>query len=91
MELINKGISRDAILFVVSKVPKNGDKEAMATRDSISNWSFNVAQGWIPVQTAYSQAMDLGKTIAETRYPNLNAITDRIIQQIVDKASSLIK
>lgn len=86
MELINKGINKDSILFVVSKVPKNGDKEAMATRSSIENWTFNVVQGWIPIQTSYSQAMDIGKTIHETKFKELNTTVDRIIQQIVDKA-----
>ncbi len=85
-ELVNKGISRASIFFVVCKVMKNGDREAMNTRNSIKNWAFDVAQGWIPMQTAYSQAMDAGYSLIETRYKELNHSTDKIIQQIVDKS-----
>ena len=91
MELINKGIDKDRILFVVSKVPRSGDKEAMATRQSIVNWSFDVAQGWIYLQTAYSQAMDTGKALHETKYKELNSAVDRVLQQIVNKALTLNK
>ena len=84
-ELLNKGIERSKMLFVVCKVPKNGDREAMNTRASIKNWGFTAAQGWIPMQTGYSKAMDTGRTLTETPYKNLNAVTDKIIQQIVDR------
>lgn len=89
MELVNKGIRKEALFFVVSKVPKNGEREAMATRDSIGNWGFDVAQGWISMQTAYSQAMDAGRALTETKYKELNKATDKIIQQIVDKAMTI--
>jgi len=85
-ELVNKGISRTSMLFVVCKVMKNGEREAMNTRQSIENWAFNVASGWIPMQTAYSQAMDNGRALTETKYKELNKSTDKIIQQIVDAA-----
>lgn len=88
-ELINKGISRDSILFIVGKVPDNGEREAMDTRQTIKNWAFNVSQGHIPFKTAYSQAMDAGRTLNETKYKGLNKKTDEIIQQIVDKAIQL--
>jgi len=85
-ELVNKGIPREIILFVVCKVMKNGEKEAMNTRRSIENWTFKVATGWIPMQTAYSQAMDTGRALTETKYKELNKSTDKIIQQIFDTA-----
>ncbi|MEE9326708.1 MAG: ParA family protein [Cocleimonas sp.] len=84
-ELINKGISRDSMLFVVGKVPDNGEREAIDTRQTIKNWAFNVSQGYIPFKTAYSQAMDTGRTLNETKYKGLNDKSDKIIQQIVDK------
>jgi len=85
-ELVNKGIPRSLMFFVVCKVTKNGEREAMNTCKSINNWSFDVAQGWIPMQTAYSQAMDTGCALIETKYKKLNATTDKIIKQIADKA-----
>lgn len=86
MQLIKKGVKREQLFFVVSKVLKNAEKEAMNTRSSIEDWGFSVAQGWIPMQTAYSQAMDAGKALNETRYKELNKLADNIIQQIADKA-----
>lgn len=86
MELIKKGVKREALFFVVCKVTKNGEKEAMNTRASIEEWGFSVAQGWIAMQTAYSQAMDSGKAFTETKYKELNKATDNIIQQIADRA-----
>jgi len=89
VELVNKGVNKESIFFIVCKVMKNGDKEAMNTRSSIGAWGFNVATGWIPMRTAYSQAMDNGKALTETKYKELNLSTDKIIQQIVDKAIQL--
>lgn len=88
-ELLNKGVDRSKMLFVVCKVPKNGDREAMNTRASINNWGFTAAQGWIPMQTGYSKAMDTGRTLTETPYKNLNLVTDKIIQQIVDRVTQV--
>ena len=65
---------------------KNGEKEAMNTQNCIRNWAFNVAKGWIPMQTAYSQAMDKGRALTETKYKELNNTTDKIIKQIADTA-----
>jgi len=85
-ELINKGIKRESILFVVCKVMDNGEKEAMKTRTSIKNWSFNVVSGWIPFKAAYSQAMDTGRGLTETKYKSLNTQVDKIIEEIFNKA-----
>lgn len=85
-ELVNKGIQRSSIFFVVCKVMKNGEREATQTQKSISNWAFEVAQGWIPMMTAYSQAMDTGRSLTETKYKDLNKSTDKIIKQIADRA-----
>ncbi len=90
MELVNKGIEKKAILFVVSKVMKSGEKEAMNTRKSIKDWGFSVTKGWIPFRTAYSQAIDNGRALTETKYKNLNETTDKIIQQIFDRSLELI-
>jgi hypothetical protein len=42
-ELINKGISRASMLFVVDKVPDNGEREAMETRQTIKNCNMDTA------------------------------------------------
>lgn len=86
-ELIMKGVSKDSILFVVMKVPENGDKEAAATRESIDQWGFKVAEGWVSLKTSYSKALDEGRTLTETRHNTLNKKADQVIQSIVDHFS----
>jgi chromosome partitioning protein len=88
-ELTLKGVNRQAILFVVVKVPPSGGKEAMSARQSIADWGFTAAQGWILTQTGYGQALDAGRTILETRYPSLNEKADRVFQSIIDHALAL--
>lgn len=85
-ELVNKDIPRNTLLFVVCKVMEGGDIEAEKTRKSIQNWAFEVTKGWIPMRTSYSQAMDTGHALTETKYKSLNDKIDDIIQQIVNRA-----
>lgn len=83
--LVQKGVDKEKILFVISKVTENGEREAMSSRSSIQNWGFKVTRGWVPLKTAYSQTLDMGKSLTETKYKELNAKADRIIKQIASK------
>ncbi|MFT5716348.1 MAG: chromosome partitioning protein [Oleiphilaceae bacterium] len=87
VDLVNSGINRASILFVVCRVPDNGDKEAMNTRSSIQGWNFDVVTGWIPFKPSYSQAMDKGLSFTETSYKSLSKKADKIIEQIFLKAT----
>lgn len=70
------------IVFVVVKVPKDGDREAMITKQGIKSWGFLSVDTWLPMRTGYSQAMDNGLSVCETRFPALNDKAIRIFQQI---------
>jgi chromosome partitioning protein len=87
VELVNKGISKELISFVVCRVPDKGDKEAMHTRASIKAWGFDVAKGWIPFKPSYSQAMDKGLAFTETPFKTLSEKADKIIEQLFTKAT----
>jgi len=87
VELVNKGIDRKKIIFVVCRVPDNGDKEAMNTRASIEAWNFEVVRGWIPFKPSYSQAMDKGLSFTETPFKTLSVKADKIIEQLFAKAT----
>lgn len=87
VELVNKGVDKASIVFVVCRVPDNGDKEAMNTRKSIQAWGFDVAQGWIPFKPSYSQAMDKGLAFTETPFKSLSEKADKIIEQLFKKAT----
>ena len=86
VELVNKGISRSRIIFVVCRVPDKGDKEAVHTRSSIESWNFEVVRGWIPFKPSYSQAMDKGFSFTETTFKSLSDKADKIIEQLFAKA-----
>lgn len=85
VELINKGIKKDKIVFVVCRVPDNGEREANSTRASIQAWGFDVTEGWIPFKPSYSQAMDKGLAFTETHFNSMNEKADRIIEQLFKK------
>lgn len=87
VELVNKGVNRATIVFVVCRVPDNGTKEAMSTRSSIEAWNFDVVQGWIPFKSSYSQAMDKGLAFTEIPFKGLREKVDKIIEQLFEKAT----
>lgn len=87
VELVNKGVNKSSIVFVVCRVPDNGEKEAMNTRSSIQSWGFAAVQGWIPFKPSYSQAMDKGLAFTETPFKSLSEKADRIIEQLFTKAT----
>lgn len=87
VDLVNQGVKRESIIFVVCKVPDNGDKEAMQTRSSIAGWNFEAVQGWIPFKPSYSQAMDKGLCFTETPFKTLNDKANHIIEQLFNKAT----
>ena len=87
VELVNKGINRNSIMFVICRVPDNGDKEAIKTCDSIEAWNFNVAKGYIPFKPSYSQAMDKGLSFTETPFKTLSEKADKIIEQLFNKVT----
>lgn len=86
VELVNKGVQKTSIVFVVCRVPDKGEKEAMSTRASIQAWGFDVVQGWIPFKPSYSQAMDKGLAFTETPFKSMNEKADKIIEQLFKKA-----
>lgn len=75
-------IPKEKLLYVINQVPDNGGKEAISSRSSIIDWGFNATPGWIAKKTGYSQAMDVGYTMAETRYPSLNNKVANILEAI---------
>jgi chromosome partitioning protein len=86
VELVNNGVFKSSIVFVVCRVPDNGEKEAMSTRSSIHGWGFDVVQGWIPFKSSYSQAMDKGLAFTETPFKSMNEKADKIIEQLFKRA-----
>lgn len=86
-ELYKKGTERSKIAFTLSRMGKS-DKEVLSAREYVSLGGYTVIQGCIREMDAYKQAMDMGKTMAETKYPSLNAAIEEVTQGIVDLIKS---
>ena len=69
-ELIQSGISKDKLIFALSKV--GTDAEEHDARIYISKSGYEVADGCVFERPAYRQAQNLGHTITETKYASLN-------------------
>ncbi|EIK4811107.1 ParA family protein [Vibrio parahaemolyticus] len=76
------GISNNQILFVVNKATT--EIEAINAIETIRAWGFPVCSNVIPFKAGYSSAQDLGLSVTETRFPSLNTLTNKVIQEIVD-------
>ena len=85
---IKAGVPKSKILLGVMTVPESGDKEAMATKSSIQDWGFTVADSWMPFRTAYGKAMDAGYSMSETRFTTLNERAGSILSAIAGRATA---
>jgi len=87
--VLQAGVDKGKILFVVMRVPENGDKEAMTTKKSIQEWGFGVLQTWIPFKISYGKSMDAGYSMAETRFTSLNEHAGKVLAGIAEKAIAM--
>ena len=87
-ELVRDGISRDILVFALSRV--GTDAEAAEARAYVKQAGYTVLDGSIQERPAYRQASNVGLSITETRYPQLNKRADALIQAIVDRTDGAI-
>jgi chromosome partitioning protein len=82
-ELVRDGISRNILVFALSRV--GTDAEEIEARAYIKQAGYAVLDGSIQERPAYRQASNVGLSITETRYPQLNKRADALIQAMVDR------
>lgn len=87
-ELVRDGISRDILVFALSRVGTSAE-EAEA-RAYIKQAGYTVLDGSIQERPAYRQASNVGLSITETRYPQLNKKADALIQAMVDRIDGTV-
>jgi chromosome partitioning protein len=87
-ELVRDGISRDILVFALSRV--GTDAEEIEARAYIKQAGYAVLDGSIQERPAYRQASNVGLSITETRYPQLNKRADTLIQAIVDRTDGTV-
>lgn len=81
-ELVNKGIPRDRILFVLNKVTETatGVEEA---RELLITVGYKVAETELAAKTTYQQAQNAGRAISECSYKPLADRADTLGAEIV--------
>ena len=87
-ELVRDGISRDILVFALSRV--GTDAEEIEARAYIKQAGYVVLDGSIQERPAYRQASNVGLSITETRYPQLNKRADALIQAMVDRTDGTV-
>jgi chromosome partitioning protein len=87
-ELVRDGISRDILVFALSRV--GTDAEEFEARAYIKQAGYAVLAGSIQERPAYRQASNVGLSITETRYPQLNKRADILIQAMVDRTDGTV-
>jgi len=87
-ELVRDGISRDILVLALSRV--GTDAEEGEARAYIQQAGYAVLDGSIQERPAYRQASNVGLSITETRYPQLNKRADTLIQAMVDRTDGAL-
>jgi chromosome partitioning protein len=82
-ELVKAGIPKARLIFALCKI--GTDAEESDSRAYIDQAGFEILAGSLPERPSYRQAANVGLSITETRYPQLNRRADKLIQSMVDK------
>lgn len=82
-ELVREGVPKARLVFALCKI--GTDAEEVEARAYIAQAGFDALAGFIPERPAYRQAQNLGLTITETRFPQLNRRADELLQNVVDR------
>ena len=82
-ELVREGVSKSKLAFALCKI--GTDAEDTEARAYISDAGFDALSGSIPERPSYRQAQNLGLTITETRFAQLNRRADQLLQNVVDR------
>lgn len=82
-ELAREGVPKSRLVFALCKI--GTDAEEGEARAYIAQAGFTALAGFIPERPAYRQAQNLGLTITETRFPQLNGRADELLQNVVDR------
>lgn len=82
-ELVRERIPRTRLVFALCRI--GTDAEEAEARAYLTEAGFETLPGFIPERPAYRQAQNIGFTITETRFPQLNRRADELLQSVVDR------
>lgn len=78
------GTQRDRMVFSLCRVL--GEKEAEATRAYLERQGYRVARGCISERLGYRDALNLGRSLIESRQGNLNNAAQLLLLDLLDLA-----
>lgn len=84
-ELLAAGIPAARLAVALNCLGSNAE-EADA-RDFLGRAQVTALAKALPERIAYRQALNAGRSMTETKYPALNKLASRLIQDIIDKVS----
>jgi chromosome partitioning protein len=87
-ELRSRGIDNRKILFVLNKTP-DSDAAVREARTYIEQAGYAVTLNHLPMKTAYINAHNVGRCVAETEYPTLNDRSTALAKEIIAKVEEL--
>ncbi|UIN38409.1 ParA family protein [Methylobacterium oryzae] len=87
-ELLQRGVERSDILFVLNKTLDSAASIADA-KGFIEAAGYRCAATDLPVKTGYQLAQNQGRAINESQYPSLNERADALAQEIIDRFTEL--
>ncbi|MGA8192753.1 MAG: AAA family ATPase [Acetobacteraceae bacterium] len=84
-EMVREGVPIGRLVFALCKI--GTEAEENEARAYIMQAGFHALVGSIPERPAYRQAQNIGLTITETRFPQLNRRADALLQNVVDRTN----
>jgi chromosome partitioning protein len=87
-ELVREGIPNERLAFALARV--GTDAEETEARAYIAKAGYTALSGSVQERPAYRQASNAGLSITETRYAQLNARADALIQAMVDRIDGTV-
>ena len=81
-ELTGAGIPKSRLIFALSRI--GTEAEEAEARAYIAKAGYEALAGSIPERPAYRQAQNVGGTVTETRYQQLNKRADELLQAAAD-------
>jgi len=88
-ELKSKGVSRDKIYILLSKVGSS-DVELTEAKEYLQRSGYNYFENYIPEKTAIRRALDSGRCANETDYKSVNEKVQKAVDEIADKIGALV-
>ena len=81
-------VDHKKIVFVLSRV---GDcaVELNEGREYLQQAGFEISEGELPNKVGYRRALDIGRTVNETKHETLNDKAELVVQSVVNKLESV--